>query len=324
MLTARVARARRAGFTLIELLISMVLMGLVSAAIVKVLLRQQRFYNSTNDLINTRQQIRQAAAMLPADLRGISSVGGDISVMSDSSLEFRSVFGSSVVCSNPAGKLSTVPRILATGSTMTSWSRLPAVGDSLLVYNDSSSFAATDDAWTKHQITAVTPVTGNVANGCPSASGLAQPGDLTANNPSYQLTLSPAASSKVLVGSAIRFFRRVRYRMYKDTDNQWYLGFYDCLPGRVPACNPTQSIAGPFQPYAAGTTSGVQFAYYDSSGVQFAYYDSTGAVTANPLQVARISLIVRGQAGSLMNLSGAGGTVFRDSLRIEIGLRNRR
>ena len=314
MLTGRVARARRAGFTLIELLISMVLMSLVAGAIVKVLLRQQRFYNSTNDLINTRQQIRQAAAMLPADLRGISSVGGDISVMSDSALEFRSVFGSSVVCANTAGTLSTVPRILAKGSTMTSWSRLPVVGDSLAVYNDSSSFAATDDAWTKHQITAVTQVTGNVANGCPAASGLAQPGDLTANNPSYQLTLAPAASSKVLVGSAIRFFRRVRYRMYKDTDNQWYLGFYDCLPGRVPACNPTQSIAGPFQPYAAGTTS----------GVQFAYYDSTGAVTVNPLLVARISLIVRGQAGSLLNLSGAGATVFRDSLRIEIGLRNRR
>jgi hypothetical protein len=292
-----------------------VLMSLVAGAIVKVLLRQQRFYNSTSDLINTRQQIRQAAAMLPADLRGISSVGGDISVMSDSALEFRSVFGSSVVCANTLGKLSTVPRVLAKASTMTSWTRLPAVGDSLLVYNDSSSFAATDDAWTKHQITAVTAVTGNVANGCPSTSGLAQAGDLTANNPSYQLTLSPAASSKVLVGSAMRFFRRVRYRMYKDTDNQWYLGFYDCLPGRLPAaCNPTQSIAGPFQPYAAGPTS----------GVQFAYYDSTGAVTVNPLQVARLSLIVRGQSASLLNLSGAGATVFRDSLRIEIGLRNRR
>jgi len=47
-------------------------------------------------------------------------------------------------------------------------------------------------------------------------------------------------------------------------------------------------------------------------------------VTVNPLLVARISLIVRGQAGSLLNLSGAGATVFRDSLRIEIGLRNRR
>src|SRR5436190_24188940 len=136
MLTGNVVRARR-GFTLIELLISMVLMGLVSAAIVKVLLRQQRFYNSTNDLINTRQQIRQAAAMLPADLRGISSVGGDISAMSDSALDFRGVFGTSIVCTNNgAGLLSTVPRVLASGAAMTNWSRIPAVGDSVLVYND--------------------------------------------------------------------------------------------------------------------------------------------------------------------------------------------
>src|SRR4029077_12230976 len=98
MLTPRGRRGRRAGFTIIELLISMVLMSLVAAAIVQLLLRQERFYNSTTDLIQTRQQIRQAAAMLPADLRGISSVGGDIYVMSDSALEFRSVFGSSVVC----------------------------------------------------------------------------------------------------------------------------------------------------------------------------------------------------------------------------------
>ena len=314
MLTPQGQRGRRAGFTIIELLISMVLMSLVAAAIVQLLLRQERFYNSTTDLIQTRQQIRQAAAMLPADLRGISSVGGDIYVMSDSALEFRSVFGSSVVCANTLGKLSTVPVTLAKGSTMTTWTRLPAVGDSLLVYNDSSSFAATDDAWTRHQITAVTAVTGNVAAGCPTTSGLSLAGDLIASNPSYQLTLSPAASSKVLVGSAIRFFRRVHYRIYQDTDNQWYLGFYDCISGRVPVCNTTQAIAGPFQPYAATGTS----------GAQFVYYDSTGAVTANPLQVARISFVARGQAASLLNLTGAGATVYRDSLRIEVGLRNRK
>jgi len=115
------------------------------------------------------------------------------------------------------------------------------------------------------------------------------------------------------VGAAIRFFRHVRYRIYRETDNQWYLGFFNCVYGRVPVCNTTQPIAGPFQPYANNATSGVQFAYYDVNG----------AVTANPLQVARISLVVRGQSTGLVNLSGGGGTVFHDSLRIEVGLRNR-
>jgi len=313
MLTMHAAPSRRAGFTLIELVIAMVLMSLVGGAIVKLLLRQQRFYNSTTDLIQTRQQIRQAAAMLPSDLRGISSVGGDISSMSDSALEFRSVFGSSVVCVNTGGMLSTVPRVLASGATMTNWATTPVVGDSLVVYNNGAALAVAGQGWLFYRITAVTPVTTNAANGCPNATGLTRAGDITAANPSLQLGLTPAAPNTIAVGAAIRFFRHVRYRIYRETDNQWYLGFYNCLFGRVPVCNVTQPIAGPFQPYATNGTSGVQFAYYDVAG----------AVTANPLQVARISLVVRGQSTGLVNLSGGGGTVFHDSLRIEVGLRNR-
>ncbi len=280
-LTMHRAPSRRAGFTLIELVIAMVLMSLVGGAIVKLLLQQQRFYNSTTDLIQTRQQIRQAAAMLPSDLRGISSVGGDISSMSDSALEFRSAFGGSVVCVNAGGTLSTVPRVLASGATMTNW--------------------------------ITTPVTTNAVNGCPTATGLTRAGDITAANPSLQLALTPAAPTTIAVGAAIRFFHHVRYRIYRETDNQWYLGFFNCQYGRVPVCNTTQPIAGPFQPYANNGTSGVQFAYYDVNG----------AVTADPRQVARISLVVRGQSTGLVNLSGGGGTVFHDSLRIEVGLRNR-
>jgi prepilin-type N-terminal cleavage/methylation domain-containing protein len=104
MLTTNlIRRAHRAGFTLVELLIAMTLMGIIGGAIVTLLLRQQRFYNGTNELIQTRQQIRQAAAMLPSDLRGISSVGGDIYAMTDSSIDFRSVFGSSVACTVDQG-----------------------------------------------------------------------------------------------------------------------------------------------------------------------------------------------------------------------------
>src|SRR5881392_2269324 len=121
MLSVKPTPDRRAGFTLVELVITLVLVSFVAGAIVKLLLRQQRFYNSTTELIQTRQQIRQAAAMLPSDLRGISSAGGDISVMSDSALEFRSAFGGSVVCVNAGGTLSTVPRVLASGATMTNW-----------------------------------------------------------------------------------------------------------------------------------------------------------------------------------------------------------
>src|SRR5438132_14243282 len=114
--------------------------------------------------------------------------------------------------------------------------------------------------------------------------------------------------------SGIRFFRRVHYSVYQAADGRWYLGYFDCKTGRVPVCNALQPLAGPFQPYAVNGTS----------GVQFAYYDSTGAVTANRSLVARISLVVRGQGTAQLDLTGDGATTFRDSLRIEVGLRNRK
>ena len=96
MLMARRPPARRAGFTLVELLIVMVLMSFVASAIVVLLVRQQRFYGSASTVIETRQQIRQAAGILPLDLRGISSIGGDIYAVTKDSIAFRSTFGAAV------------------------------------------------------------------------------------------------------------------------------------------------------------------------------------------------------------------------------------
>jgi type II secretory pathway pseudopilin PulG len=316
--TKRGASPSGAGFTMIELLIGMVLMGLVGTALVTLLLRQQRFYNSTNDITLTRQQIRQAVAMLPSDLKGISSSGKDIYVMTDSSLEFRAVYGSSIACVVNAGGhyVTTVPQTLAKGSVMTNWAVLPVAGDSVAIYNDSTNLNVTDDAWSLYQIKQVNPVPGNVNNGCPTSTLLVQASDLTTSNPSYQIVTTAGPSNNIDAGAGIRIFKRVHYSLYKASDGQWYLGFYDCRTGRSPVCNTIQAIAGPFQAYASAGNG--------SSGLQFAYYDSTGAVTNVPANVARISLVARGQGAGLVNLSGTGGRLFHDSLRIEVGLRNRK
>ena len=311
------ALTRRAGFTLLELLMVLVVLVLVSGAVTLLLVRQQRTYNGTVELVQTRQQIRQAASMLPSDLRGISSVGGDIYAMTDSSLEFRSVFGSSVACGFDSNRawVSTVPQKLAKGSVMTTWSVLPSAGDSFAIYDGgSSTTTASDDFWGLYQLKTVTPVTGNVTSGCPTSTGLVQPGDVTGTNPSYQLAPTVTLSKTIDSASAIRFFRRVHYSVYKAADNNWYLGYYDCKTGRSPVCNAVQPIAGPFRPYATDGTS----------GLQFAYFDSTGAGTANRNLVARIRVVVRGEGTTLVNLTGFGETVLRDSLRIEVGLRNRK
>ncbi|HKA58688.1 MAG TPA: prepilin-type N-terminal cleavage/methylation domain-containing protein [Gemmatimonadales bacterium] len=315
MLTAT-GRLRRTGFSLVEFVVVIAVMGLFSTAMVKLLLRQQRFYNSTAQLINTRQQIRQAAFMLPADLRGISRQASDIAVMTDSSIEIRSVFGTSIACMvNVAGSwVSTVPAQLLKGSAMTSWKVPPAVNDSVAIYDDGATIGEQDDSWRLARITAVALQTGDVANGCPSSSKLVQVADLTPSNPSYRLTISPAPVATTMQGAAMRFFRRVHYSLWKwPTDGRWYLAYYDCVPNRVPQCTSPQPIAGPLRPYASP----------GSSGLEFTYYDSTGAETANRTLVARIRVVVRGQGETAVNFTGAAPIPLRDSLRIEVGLRNR-
>lgn len=321
MLT-RTPRASRAGFSLTELIISMTLLGLIGSVIVSVVVSQQRFYSGTNALSETRAQLRQVAAMLPSELRGISAAGNDIYSMTDSSIEFRSTFGSSVVCkvltSGGAPYLVLPPLRTAKGIRWTTWAQQPVVGDSLALYDESVGQGAADDRWTMHQITALATYTGDVTNGCQSSTRFTQVSDLTGNNPSYRIAVSPAYVATVKQGAAIRFYKRVRYSLFQAADGLWYLGYRECAQWRSPTCTAVQPIGGPYQAYASAGSG--------RSGVEFVYRDSLDAITATPANLARITVVVRGQSAELIQLGGmqSGWKRFRDSLTLEIALRNRR
>ena len=115
----------RTGFTMAETLVVLVLLAIVGGSLMNVLTKQQQFYNGTGELIVLRTQLRQAEAVLGGDLRGISSSGGDITTMTDSSIEFNYTIGTSVVCKAPAANTNTViiPQTgaLTNGNTLTSW-----------------------------------------------------------------------------------------------------------------------------------------------------------------------------------------------------------
>ena len=318
MLTAAIARPRRrrAGLTLIELMISLVLLGLMGGLIIGFLLKQERFYTGANEIVLTRTQVRQAAVMMPSDLRAISAKGGDIYAMSDTAIEFRSTFGSSYICSTTraSSQIAIPPLTLAKGSALTVWSQQPTVGDSLMLYVDSSSTSAKDDTVSLHKITATGIAFSNASPGCTSASLMMKSTDVSASNPSYNFTLSPTQSATVSAGAAVRFFKKVHYSLYNAADGYWYLGYYDCRTGRVPVCNTIQPLAGPLRPYVAG--------HPELAGLRFTYYDTLGAVTATRTAVSRISILLQGEATKTIQLAGGSPQTFRDSLRVEVGLRN--
>src|SRR6266436_3326279 len=93
-------RGRR-GFTIIEVLVALVLLGLVSAALYRVLVNNQRLYMAQTQRIDLSQNIRAAANILPAELREIDASEGDIVSMTPTRLEIRAMRWLGFACVAP-------------------------------------------------------------------------------------------------------------------------------------------------------------------------------------------------------------------------------
>ncbi len=315
MRQSNVSRSRprvRRGFTLPELMVAMVMLAIISAALMSMLSKQQRFYRGTGDIMDLRSQLRQASQSITADLRGVSSVGGDILTMTDSSIDFRQTIGGSIICKIPTPGGTTLiipPQTLASGAVFTTWLSTPIQGDSILIFDEGATTANADDSWQKFAL-AANPLA--ALNLCPTGSGnFTQTGDATQN--SYTITLSGNLDTKVTVGAPVRFYHYAHYSLYKASDNKWYLGF--CTPA-CSVSNPITAVAGPFRAYTSSTSP-------DTSGLRLTYYDSTGVVTANVAKVARIGIIIRGATQNPVNVSGFKNATMYDSLSTMIAVRNR-
>jgi len=294
----------RRGFSLVELIVILALSTIVMGGLTSVLVRQQRFYRGTADLIETRSQIRQAAGIIPSDLRGVSTIGGDILEISDTSMIFWATIGQAVTCVGIPGSnaISTPPLTLANGNTLASFTMTPDLGDTVYVYQDGPTEAAADDHWKAYGISGP-PATSTVA--CANA---ALTGVVDLNTQRYSFPLATPLDLDISPGTPLRFVRRTRYTLYKAQDNAWYLGY--CSPDCAGAT--PQPIAGPFLPAGGGT-----------AGVSFSYQNEAGAVTTVPASVAQVSIVVRGQTKGAVDMGGYKNTQVGDSLRFSIAIRNR-
>lgn len=89
------------GFTLVEVLITLVILGIVGAATIGVLLRQNSFYGQNDDVVFANQNVRGAADLVPSELRTIS--GADVTHSKSDSLQVRYDVWRGVVCSVNSG-----------------------------------------------------------------------------------------------------------------------------------------------------------------------------------------------------------------------------
>ncbi len=311
-MNASANNSRRSGFTLIELMVVMVLLSFVVGGLVKVIAGQQRFYRSAGDLMESRGQIRQAVSLLPSDLRGMSTVGGDVLAASDVSIDFRATIGSSAVCSATANSLTFPPQVLASGQTISAGRTTAAAGDFVAVYDDGPTTGRTDDQWRIYTITGVTQTVGACVAPFVSAADLLRASSV--------VSVAQVVSAGILQGAPVRFLRRITYSLYTAADGKAYLGYVECPGG---GCSTIQPVSGPYRSFVStsNAANGLQIQYFNTTDVEIS--GAQLAVPANLATIARLRISVRGQTANAMAVPGMPAAPKQDSLTVHVGVRNR-
>ncbi len=301
-------RVRR-GVTLLELMVAIVIGGLALGLVSAVSVRQQRVFSDLADAAAMGGQLRDAAAILPIDLRAASAVAGDVrsGEARDTSIELRSTIASGVGCDTSSGHVLLAP---PTGGAGTFGSVAVAIqaGDTAWVFTPMD----TGDVWRPYRVASAT---GAAAGQCsPLGPHLSDSAVATAGRIALSLDSPPALAA--LIGTPVRVTRPFRYSLYRASDGAWYLGARDWNTASS-RFNTIQPVSGPFLSAASG-------------GLAFTYIDSAGRAIPTPVAdtraVALVGIAVRAQTRlaprALAAATSTGG--HRDSAVISVMLRNRR
>src|SRR5262245_25894079 len=296
----------RRGLTLAELLVAITITGAVLAVVSAIALRQNRFYASARARLALAGELRETAAILPIDLRGVAVGAGDIRAgeARDTSIEFRATIASAVVCDITSGRVILAPASTS-GTRFSGFLATPQPNDTawLLTAIDTS------ETWRPHRIVATTTAAaGTCAQGAPTLSGTAL------NDTRLSLTLD-SLDPDVRPGAVLRISRPSRYSIYRSSDGAWYLGLREWNPstGRF---NTIQPVTGAFLAPASG---GLRMQYFDSSGAELPPgLSSTQAI-------ALVGVTIRGETKRAVELIGSRSTALKrraDSVTLAIHPRN--
>ena len=280
----------RRGFTLVELLIAIVIFGIVSTAIYGLLVRTQRLSRTQAERSIMQANVRTGLALITSELRELNARGSAADIASPltaTGITYRGMRGLGFVCDLAAGY------VTVSDATLGGYRPPTAARDSLLIFVDNDVSIATDDGWTRRDITAVAPE--NCADG--SAGTRLSFTDAIPSSPDDTLAM-------IVLGSPVRTFEFMRISSMSVGPETW-LGAASLSGGET-----LQPILGPL---AAG---GVNFTYW--AGV------AGGTATNAPSDVRTIRLQLVGITENIV-AAGAGTVAWQrasDTLTTDIRLRN--
>jgi prepilin-type N-terminal cleavage/methylation domain-containing protein len=269
--------ASRSGFTLAELVVGLAVGGVVFGAFALAVARQERVHSVLAARVRARAQVREGAAALVTDLRGISPAAGDIAAGTarDSAIELRTTIGSTVVCEVTAQSVV---------GALSSFVTPPTASDTAWAYLASDTAAS----WVPLALAGAGTLPADQLSTCafpPTASSVI--GHRGATRRSYALALSEPPP-QIPIGTPIRVTRPARYSLYRSADSSWYLGRreWSSARGRFETIQP---VSGPYPSYApeGSGTSGLELRYFDSSGEPV----PSGSLTTHG--IARVTIVTR-------------------------------
>jgi hypothetical protein len=300
---------------MVELLVALVLLSIVSTALYRVLVSNQRIYQAQTQRIDMQQNIRAAGQILPADLRELDASEGDISAASSTSITFRAMRWMGVICSAPiTGPLPAVTNPVLVFTVMDQklmGERAPVVGDSVLLRYEGDEGTSADDGWVPGVITAM------LAQNCPA--GLPYNGTaglrITATASMLQVAAPPQLATPNVVnaiygGAPVRGFITQIYSLYRPAgDTSWYVGL-------TRGVNAIQPVVGPVL----------------SNGLQFTFLNDTNNVVLNPalandrVRIGSVLFTLRARTAQVVRnaATAAGSAAVIDSVTVRVSLRNNR
>jgi hypothetical protein len=182
----------------------------------------------------------------------------------------------------------------------------PQPGDLAAVFDPGPSSSTSDDAWVALPVDDVVSLTTTCA-ASPFVDPVAE-----ARLPRLRLRFATGvrAPGTIGPGAFVHVLRRVRYRLYRTSASEWYLGYSEWDGS---AYTVVQPVSGPFAPYSrrAGS-SGLMLRYVDDA-------DATIAVVTDAARIARIEVVARTQVERGL----AASQPLVDSQAVAVRVRNR-
>ena len=273
------------GFTFVELSVYIVLSSVIMGAVVQFMITQSQGYTQEIEIMDARETVRSAAALLTWELRGLSATGGDLYTIKSDTVALRSTLATGVVCAErdplepKFGPADTFPLYGITGRTGQIFT---TADDSAMVY------LAGSEQWVELDLTDQWDPIGSKIPFCAWGTGSSHRPDLVVE--------IVGDTSGIRVGAPWTAFRRVEYGLYED-GGRWWLG------RKVGNAGSYEKLTGPL----LSPTDG---------GFVLSYLDADGNTTTDPTQVVQVQIEIRSESTGRDR-----GEARRDSIQVTVWLR---